>query len=206
MADKTVAICPYCGCGCGFYVEVEKAEEGHTLNIDYLEEHPLTGGTLCTKGNAALEIVSHRDRLHYPMKKENGKLVRTSWEEAIELVANGLKQTTSAHGADALGFLSSAKCTNEENYLLAKLTRLLGTNNIDHCTRLNHAPTLTGLTSSLGSGSMTNPVSDLLNSRCIFIIGSNLAENQPVIARWIWNAKEKGTRVIVADPRYIPTA
>ncbi|MFC2009390.1 formate dehydrogenase subunit alpha [Chloroflexota bacterium] len=206
MGEKIVAICPYCGCGCGFYVTVEEAEEGQSFNIDYLEEHPLTQGTLCPKGNAALEIVNHRDRLHYPLKKENGKLIRTSWEEAIELVANGLQKIVSTSGADALGFLSSAKCTNEENYLLAKLARLLGTNNIDHCTRLYHAPTLTGLISAFGAGAMTNPISDLAKSSCIFIIGSNLAENQPVIARWIWNAKEKGTKVIVADPRYVPTA
>jgi len=206
LGEKTVAVCPYCGCGCGFYVTVEEAEEGQSVNIDYLEEHPLTKGTLCPKGNAALDIVNHRDRLHYPLKKENGKLIRTSWEEAIELVANGLQKVVNTSGADALGFLSSAKCTNEENYLLAKLTRLLGTNNVDHCTRLYHAPTLTGLISAFGVGAMTNPISDLAKSSCIFIIGSNLAENQPVIARWIWNAKEKGTKVIVADPRYLPTA
>lgn len=203
MGERIVAICPYCGCGCGFYVKVEN---GKAVNIDYLVEHPLTQGTLCPKGNAVLDMVYQRDRLQYPLKKENGKLVRTSWEEAIELVANGLQKVGSTDGTDALGFLSSAKCTNEENYLLAKFARLLGTNNIDHCTRLYHAPTLTGLISAFGSGAMTNPISDLANSRCIFIIGSNLAENQPVIARWIWNVKEQGAKVIVADPRYPPTA
>ena len=203
MGEKIVTICPYCGCGCGFYVI---AEDGKAVDIDYLEEHPLTRGALCPKGNAALGMVYHRERLRYPLKKENGKLVRTSWEAAIELIANVLKQISNTYGANALGFLSSAKCTNEENYLLAKLARLLGTNNIDHCTRLYHAPTLNGLISAFGYGAMTNPLTDLINSRCIFIIGSNLAENHPVVSRWIWDAKERGAKVIVADPRYCPTA
>ncbi len=204
MSEQTVAICPYCGCGCGFYVI---AEDGKAVDIDYLEEHPLTQGKLCPKGNAALGMVYHRERLSYPLKRdEKGKLVRTSWEEAIELVVDGLKQAGITNGADSLGFLSSAKCTNEENYLLAKLARLLGTNNIDNCTRLYHAPTLTGLISTFGGGAMTNPLTDLADSRCIFIIGSNLAENHPIVAHWIWDAKERGTKVIVADPRYRPTA
>jgi len=204
LKEKAAAICPYCGCGCGLYVI---AEDGKAVDIDYLEEDPLTQGTLCPKGNAALGMVYHRERLSHPLKKdEKGKLVKTSWEEAIELVTERLGQVRDTHGADALGFLSSAKCNNEENYLLAKLARLLGTNNIDNCTRLYHAPTLTGLISAFGSGAMTNPLTDLINSRCIFIIGSNLAENHPVISRLIWDAKESGTKVIVADPRYRPTA
>ncbi len=126
-------VCPYCGCGCGLYVLVE---EGVAKNIGYMEEHPVCQGALCPKGNAALEVVYHPDRLRYPLKRENGGWKRISWDEAIELVSTRLKQIYEEHGADALAFLSSAKCTNEENYLFQKLARLVGTNNVDHCARL----------------------------------------------------------------------
>jgi formate dehydrogenase alpha subunit len=196
-------VCPYCGCGCGLYVVVE---EGVVKNIEYMGEHPVCQGSLCPKGNAALEVVYHSERIRYPMKRENGSWKRISWDKAMELVTTGLKQVYDVHGADTLAFLASAKCTNEENYLLQKLARLIGTNNVDHCARLCHASTVTGLIATLGSGAMTNPIPDLVNSKCIFIIGSNLAENHPVVSRWIWDAKEQGTKVIVADPRYTPTA
>jgi predicted molibdopterin-dependent oxidoreductase YjgC len=127
------SVCPYCGCGCGLYVVTE---EGIVKNIEYMTEHPATDGALCPKGNAAIQVVYHPDRLRSPLKKENGKWVKISWDEAIELVATKLKQISDAHGADALGFLASARCTNEENYLLQKLARLMGTNNVDHCARL----------------------------------------------------------------------
>lgn len=126
-------VCPYCGCGCGVNVVVE---DRTAKNLDYIEDHPVNEGALCPKGNAALEVVYHPERLHYPMRKENGSWKRIGWDEALELVATRLKQIWNAHGADALGFLASAKCTNEENYLFQKLARLIGTNNIDHCARL----------------------------------------------------------------------
>ncbi len=111
-------------------------EDGIATNIEYMEEHPVTGGALCPKGNAALEIVYHPERLRYPMKKQNGNWVRIGWEDAIDLVASKLTQIKEAYGANALGFLASAKCTNEDNYLFQKLARMLGTNNVDHCARL----------------------------------------------------------------------
>jgi formate dehydrogenase major subunit len=126
-------VCPYCGCGCGLYVVVE---EGVAKNIEYMKQHPINQGSLCPKGNAALEIVYHPDRLRYPMKREKGSWKRISWNQAIELVATKLKKISDVHGANALSFLASAKCTNEENYLFQKLARLIGTNNIDHCARL----------------------------------------------------------------------
>ena len=126
-------VCPYCGCDCGLYLVVE---EGIAKNIAYMGEHPVSRGALCPKGNAALQVVYHPDRLRYPMKREKDSWQRISWTEAIERVATGFKQIWDEYGADALGFLSSAKCTNEENYLFQKLARLMGTNNVDHCARL----------------------------------------------------------------------
>jgi predicted molibdopterin-dependent oxidoreductase YjgC len=126
-------VCPYCGCGCGLYVAVE---DGVAKNIEYMKEHPATRGALCPKGNAAIQLVYHTERLRSPIKKENGRWVNISWEEAIELVAARLGQIKDASGSDALGFFSSSRCTNEENYLLQKLARLLGTNNVDNCARV----------------------------------------------------------------------
>jgi formate dehydrogenase major subunit len=196
-------ICPYCGVGCGLYVAVE---DGRAVGLEYMPEHPVSEGALCPKGNAVLEVLNHPDRLQHPMKKTNGTWERISWDEALDLVAERLRSIRYSRSADSLGFLASAKCTNEENYLFQKLARLLGTNNVDHCARLCHAPTVVGLARAFGSGAMTNPIPDLANADCIFIIGSNLAENHAPVARWLLRAKEKGAKVIVADPRLTPTA
>ena len=196
-------ICPYCGVGCGLYIAVE---DGRAVGLEYMPEHPVNEGALCPKGNAVLEMLNHPDRLQHPLKKTRRGWERISWDEALDLVSQKIGQVRQTHGPDALGFLASAKCTNEENYLVQKLARLLGTNNVDHCARLCHAPTVVGLTRAFGSGAMTNPIPDLANADCIFIIGSNLAENHATAARWLLRARGRGARVIVADPRLTPTA
>jgi predicted molibdopterin-dependent oxidoreductase YjgC len=127
------SICPYCGVGCGLYLAVGY---GILTGLEYMKEHPTNEGALCPKGNACLDIVYHRERLLYPMKKVNGRFERTSWDEALSLVASNLSRVRSTFGPDGLAFLASAKATNEDNYLLQKLGRLLGTNNVDHCARL----------------------------------------------------------------------
>ena len=126
------SICPYCGVGCGLYIQVN---DGVIAGLEYMKDHPTNEGALCPKGNACLDLVYHRERLLYPMKKVNGRLERTSWDDALDLVAANLARVCEVQGPDALAFLASAKATNEDNYLLQKLTRLLGTNNIDHCAR-----------------------------------------------------------------------
>ncbi len=196
-------VCPYCGAGCRLGLRVE---DGRAVGVEYLTDHPVALGALCPKGNVAPEIIHHPDRLHRPLVRENGRFRETDWDEALDRVARTLSRIRKEHGPDALGFLASAKATNEENYLFQKMARLLGTNNVDHCARLCHAPSVVGLSRALGSGAMTNPIPDLANSRCILIIGSNFAENHPVVSRWVWEAKDRGAFVVVADPRYTPTA
>ncbi len=196
-------VCPYCGAGCGFYIAVERERAGE---IEYMLEHPVSQGALCVKGNAALEIVYHPDRLASPLKRSGDGWAKISWPEALDLVARGLGQAKKMHGPQSLAFLSSSKCSNEDNYLMQKLARLLGSPHIDNCARLCHAPSVVGLNKTLGAAGMTNPIPDIANSRCIFIIGSNLAENHPVISRWIQRAKDRGATVIVADPRATPTS
>jgi formate dehydrogenase major subunit len=127
------SVCPYCGVGCGLFIEVE---DGVVTGLEYMRDHPTSQGALCPKGNACLDIVYHPERLRYPLKRVNGGLERTTWDEALDLVASNLSRVQSEWGPGSLGFLASAKATNEENYLFQKLARLLGTNNVDHCARL----------------------------------------------------------------------
>jgi formate dehydrogenase alpha subunit len=196
-------VCPYCGAGCAFTIVVE---EGRAVGLEYMPEHPVGQGSLCPKGNAALEVLGHPERLTHPLIKTNGHLEAATWDQALDRIAQHLSAIRASAGPDALGFLASAKCSNEENYLFQKLARLLGTNNVDHCARLCHAPTVVGLTHSLGSAAMTNPIPDLANADCILVIGSNFAENHAPVARWVWRAKDRGATVILADPRLTPTA
>ncbi len=127
------SVCPYCGVGCGLYINTEA---GKITGLDYMAEHPVNEGALCSKGNASLDIVYHHDRLLYPMQQVDGRFERVSWTGALTTVAARLHRIQAEAGPDALGFLASAKATNEENYLFQKLARMLGTNNIDHCARL----------------------------------------------------------------------
>jgi formate dehydrogenase alpha subunit len=159
---------------------------------------------LCIKGWSVHEFIHHTDRLKTPLVKESGGFREATWDEAFSRVREGLIKSISMHGRDSVAFLSSAKATNEENYLMQKLARAaVGTNNIDHCARLCHASTVTGLVSAFGSGAMTNSQEDLEESDVIFVIGSNTSEQHPLIARRMIRAVKKGAKLIVADPRTI---
>jgi formate dehydrogenase alpha subunit len=197
------SLCPYCAVGCGLYLVVDK---GQAVGIEYMTDHPTCEGALCPKGNAVLEVLNHEERLKYPMKKSGDGFVRISWDEALDLVAQGLARNIRRHGPKSLGFLASSRCNNEENYLMQKMARLLGSPNVDNCARLCHSPTVVGLGAVLGTGAMTNNLLDLENSRCIFAIGTNFTEAHPIVSRWAQKAKDKGATVIVADPRITSTS
>jgi predicted molibdopterin-dependent oxidoreductase YjgC len=127
-------ICPYCGCGCAINLEVL---DGEIVGVLPVNDHPVSQGGLCIKGWNAHTFVQHQDRLKTPLIRENGTFREASWDEALQLVADNLYRAKSESGPDSIGVLSSAKCTNEENYLLQKFTRaVIGTNNVDHCARL----------------------------------------------------------------------
>jgi formate dehydrogenase major subunit len=196
-------ICPYCAAGCGLFVAVEKERAS---GIEYMPEHPASEGALCSKGNAALEVLYHEDRLRHPLKRKGDGWAQISWDEALDIIESNLGGVLRKHGPGSVGFLASSKCTNEENYLIEKMARCLGSKNVDNCARLCHAPSVVGLNRTLGAAGMTNPIADLANSKCIFVIGSNLAENHPILTRWIHRAKDAGAVVIVADPRMTHTA
>lgn len=202
----TLTTCPYCGVGC--QLDVLSKDQKIVRVQSAWGKMPNDGGT-CVKGRFGLDYVNSPERLTSPLIKKNGEFVEASWDEALDLVADKLAETVTKYGADAVGFLSSAKCTNEENYLMQKLARaVIGTNNVDHCARLCHSVTVTGLVTAFGSGAMTNSIADIANqAKAYLIIGSNTTEQHPVIGMRIRKAvRERGAKLLVADPRDIPIA
>lgn len=203
MSTKLIAsLCPYCAVGCGLFIQVEK---GKATGIKYMTDHPTCLGALCPKGNSVLELLNNQERLVYPLKRSGSDFIPISWDEALELVAQGLARNLERYGPKSLGFLVSSRCNNEENYLMQKMARLLGSPNVDNCARLCHSPTVMGLGASFGAGAMTNNLLDLENSKCIFAIGTNFTEAHPIVSRWVEKAKDNGAVVIVADPRITST-
>ncbi|MGQ9456651.1 MAG: formate dehydrogenase subunit alpha, partial [Anaerolineae bacterium] len=155
----------------------------------------------------AAAFIHHPDRLPQPLIRRNGEFQPATWDEALDLVARKLAEIREAHGPDALGFLCSAKCTNEENYLMQKFARaVIGTHNIDHCARLCHSPTVAGLATTFGSGAMTNSIPELEGADCILVTGSNTTEGHPLVATYIYRAVERGAKLILVDPREIQLA
>ena len=132
--DTILTTCPFCGTGCNFYLQVQN---GEITEIIPCKTHPVSKGQLCVLGRSAHHFVKNQDRLTTPLIRKGDDFVPVSWEDAYKTVAEGLTGIKNKFGPDAIGVLASAKCTNEENYLLMKFTRgVLGTNNIDHCARL----------------------------------------------------------------------
>ena len=132
--ERISTICPFCGCGCGMHLLVES---GRIIGVEPSPGHPVNKGMLCAKGWGAYEFVHSPDRLTHPLIRKDGQLQESTWDEALELICGRLTGISARYGPDALGFLCSAKVTNEENYLFMKMARAaFKTNNIDHCARL----------------------------------------------------------------------
>ena len=211
-------ICTYCGVGCSVNLGLRFNE---IVAVEGDKESPVNRGGLCVKSRFGFDFVNHKDRLTKPLIRKEGKgkdievngnyrdvFREATWEEAITHVATKLNQTKEYSRADSIGVLSSAKVTNEENYLVQKFTRaVIGTNNIDHCARLCHSSTVVGAMAAFGDGAMSNSIADFAKAELLFIIGSNTTECHPIIGRTIrQSAKQKGTRLIVADPRITEVA
>ena len=203
---KVRTTCTYCGVGCQLDLNVNP----RTNRIVRVTSEPgcfVNDGNTCVKGRFGLDFVDAPDRLTTPLIRENGSLREATWDEAIDLVASRFMELREAHGPDALAGLSSAKTSNEENYLLQKLVRaVFGTNNVDHCARLCHASTVAGLARAFGSGAMTNSIREIGKAETIFVIGSNTTECHPVIGITIRQAVARGANLLVADPRRIDLA
>jgi len=197
-------VCVYCGCGCLIQLHVK---DDRVVQVTSRVGEGPGEGNLCVKGRYGFQFIGHPDRLTHPLVRRSGELVPASWDEALDVVAARFSEIKAEHGSDALVGFSSAKCTNEENYVFQKFMRaVIGTQNVDHCARLCHASTVTGLRQSLGSGAMTNSFSDLEEADAILIIGSNTSEAHPIAAIHIKKALRNGAKLVVADPRAIDMA
>lgn len=200
--DIRRTVCPYCGVGCGLLLHVDR-EKGRIVTVTGDEGHPASDGMLCAKGRYGLDFVHSEERLRSPLVRRNGVLQPSSWDEALTLVAESLAEARDESGPAAVAGLSSAKCTNEENYLFQKLFRqVLGSNSVDHCARLCHSSTVTGLGQAIGSAAMSNDIAGIPEAEVILVTGSDTTAAHPVIASRILRAVRGGrSRLIVIDPR-----
>jgi len=215
VIDKKVdSVCPYCGVGCQLTYNVA---DNRIVRVEG-RDGPANHARLCVKGRFGFDYVQHPHRLTQPLIRKAGvpktaeftvdplrwsEVFReATWEEALDFAAGGLRKIRDRDGPQALAGFGSAKGSNEEAYLFQKLVRTgFGTNNVDHCTRLCHASSVAALLEGVGSGAVSNQVSDVAKAEVVIIIGSNPTNNHPVAATFMKNAAERGTKLVVMDPR-----
>ncbi len=200
VADKKVrTVCTYCGVGCNLEVAVVN---GKVKSIQAPYDSEVNQGHTCLKGRFAFSFYNHPDRIKTPMIRRNGELQPATWDEAYDFIAEKLTGILKQHGPDSIAGISSARCTNEENYIMQKFIRaVIGTNNIDCCARVCHSPTALGMQRSFGTGAATNSVEDIKYTDCIMVIGANPTDAHPVTGAKIKQFFMKGKPTIVIDPR-----
>ena len=200
---RTKTVCTYCGVGCSFDIwtkdrQILKVEPAHG---------PANGISTCVKGKFAWDFVNSPDRLRKPMKRVKGEsgetFVEIEWDEAMEIIAEKFTKIKKEHGPDALAFIASSKCSNEESYLMQKLARaVVGTNNVDNCSRYCQTPASKGLSRTVGYGGDSGSIADIEIADLVIIVGANTAESHPVLATRIKRShKHRGQRLIVSDLR-----
>jgi formate dehydrogenase major subunit len=204
---KSVVVCPYCGTGCKLNLLVE--------NDKVVGAEPANGrtneGQLCLKGYYGWDFLNDTKlltpRLRRPMirRTKESRLESVSWDEALDFAAERLQAIKQKYGPDSIMTTGSARGPgNESNYVMQKFARaVIGTNNVDHCARVCHASSVSGLESTVGDGAMSNSIPEIEEAKCLLIFGYNVADSHPVIAKRIFKARENGAKVIVCDPRKI---
>ncbi len=200
---KVRTTCPYCGVGCQLELLVQN---GKVVRSNGVEEVSPNYGRLCVKGRFGYDYVDHPDRLTTPLIKKDGKFVEASWDEALDLIARKFNEIKEKYGRKALAGYASAKTTNEDNFLFMKLVRtVFGNNNVDYCTRLCHASTVTAMLKALGDGAGSNSIEDYETSDCILVTGNNMIETHPVTATFVKYAVQRnGSKVLIIDPKWTP--
>ena len=199
VAKSVTTTCPYCGVGCGIIAQVDDNDQIIEMLDDPNNQSSL--GMLCVKGRFGYTFVTHEDRITTPLIRRDGVLEPATWDEALEYVVERLAE----YRGDSFGTLCSAKATNEDGYIQQKFSRLvMQSNNIDHCTRLCHAPSVEAMLTSLGSGATSNSYIDYEEAGCLVIVGSDANSNHPVAASRMRRAViERGAKLIVINPRRI---
>ena len=197
--DKKVrTTCSYCGVGCNLEASIK---DGKVVAIDTPKETEVNAGHTCIKGRYAFGFYDHPDRLRSPLIKRNGKFEEASWDEAYDYIKNKLDKIKKDNGPDAIAGISSARCTNEENYVFQKMIRaVVGTNNIDCCARICHSPTAWGMQQTFGTGAATNSTEDIYHADLFLVIGANPTNAHPVTGAKIKQQVMKGKKLIVLDP------
>jgi len=191
-------VCRFCGVGCGITLAV-RADARLALMADDVPANPSSLGMLCVKGRFGTGFVHSRDRVTQPLVRRDGRLVPVGWDEALEAAAEGLARHRGAFGA-----LASAKATNEDGYVVQKFCRVvMGTNDVDHCTRLCHSPSVEAMLVSMGSGATSNSYQDYEEAGCIMLVGADASANHPVIAVRFRRAVSRGARLVVVNPKRV---
>ena len=193
------SICTFCGVGCGLGLRVE---DGRVVGVEPQPGHPVSQGQLCAKGWSTSFAIDQANRLREPLIKEHGQFRQASWDEALQRIAEEFRAAQEAAGDDGVGVISCARATNEDNYAAQKFARaVLHTNNVDHCARICHSPSVAGLARTLGSGAMTNSIADIDLADLILVIGADVTENHAMIGARMLRAQARGAKLIVIDPR-----
>lgn len=198
MAHK-LTTCTFCGVGCGLYLEAD----GTRINGVYPSmSHPTNEGRICVRGWNVHEVASSPERLKHPLLRKDGSFVEVSWEEALGFVAGRVRDIRAKHGPDALAFLNSPRCSNEESYLLQKLARaVIGTNNVDHGTGVYCNNSINVLLDMIGVPAATNSISELAQSEVVIVDGVDLGRQLPTIGGRVIRSKLGGTKLVVMDTR-----
>ncbi len=195
----TLTTCTFCGVGCGIYLETSG---NHIVGVYPSVSHPTNAGRICLRGWHVHEVATSPDRLKTPLIKKNGHFEEAPWDEAFAFVANRLRAIYDAHGPEALAFLNSPRCSNEEAYLLQKLARaVFGTNNVDHGTGVYCNNSIDVLLEMLGVSATTNSIAELAQSEVIIVDGVDLARRMPTLGGAVIRAKLNGARLIVIGTR-----
>ncbi len=198
VVGRVETTCPYCGVGCGIVLAVREDRHLALMTDDAPANHSSLG-TLCVKGRFGTGFVHARDRVIAPRVKRDGRWHEVSWDEALDVAATGFSRHRGRFGA-----LASAKATNEDGYVVQKFVRtVMATNNVDHCTRLCHSPSVEAMLVSMGSGATSNSYVDYEEAGCLLIVGADASANHPVIAIRFRRAMSRGARVIVVNPKRI---
>ncbi|MNR93043.1 Assimilatory nitrate reductase catalytic subunit [compost metagenome] len=198
--------CCFCGVQCGMHLRVK---DGQVLGVEP-RDYPHNQGKLCPKGVVAYQQVNHPERLTTPLIRrggKGGKLEPASWEEAYETIARRWREIQAQHGKDAVAVYSGSSMTNEKCYLMGKFARVaLGTRHIDYNGRLCMSSAAYGYAKAFGLDRAPLPMTDIPETKCMLVVGSNVAECFPILMNWIWQARDRGARLIVVDPRETPIA
>jgi formate dehydrogenase major subunit len=200
---SVITTCAYCGVGCGFKADMKGST---VVRMTPWKDGKANEGHACVKGRFAWGYATHKDRITTPMVREKitDPWREVSWEEAIGFAAERFKRIQAEHGKDAVGGITSSRCTNEETYLVQKLIRAaFGTNNVDTCARVCHSPTGYGLGQTLGTSAGTQTFKSVEQADVIMVIGANPTDAHPVFGSRLKKRLRQGARLIVIDPRRI---